>query len=230
MWVIADMTKSLILKAWDSLIIFLSLYTVILFFVDIISKIPLSVTYWLDIADFTICILFIVDWIYYLIVAQERKRYLKIHFIDLLASIPFTQVLRPLRIARAIRVIRLLRLVRGVRGAERFLSIFMKNKARSAMTIYLTITTLIYFYGTLGIYNFESGVNKNISTFGDAMWMAFTTLTTVGYGDCYPTTGGGRLLCAVLVLTGMGLFSLFTAEFASYILKATKAQSSQSKK
>jgi Ion channel. len=54
------------------------------------------------------------------------------------------------------------------------------------------------------------------------MWMAFTTLTTVGYGDCCPVTAGGRVLCAVLVLTGMGLFSLFTAEFAAFILKEVK--------
>lgn len=87
------------------------------------------------------------------------------------------------------------------------------------MSLYIVITTIIYFYGTLGIYNFEEGINKNISTFGDTMWMAFTTLTTVGYGDCYPITPGGRILCALLVLTGMGLFSLFTAEFAAYILK-----------
>jgi voltage-gated potassium channel len=216
------MNKEKLLKFWDIAIIFLSLYTVCEFFVEIVTKIPARTYDALEIADFIICILFLIDWTYYFIMAKDKVRYFEFHFLDLISSIPFAQILRPLRIIRAIRIIRLLRLVRGMRGAERFISIFAKNKARSIMSIYIVITTIIYFYGTLGIYNFESGINKNISTFGDAMWMAFTTLTTVGYGDCYPITAGGRILCAMLVLTGMGLFSLFTAEFATYILKEVK--------
>lgn len=214
--------KKRILRIWDALIILLSVYTVGEFFIELVTKIPKPVQTGLENADFVICLLFLADWFYYLAVADSKKHYMKAHFVDLIASIPFAQVLRPLRIVRAIRIVRLLRLVRGFKGAERFLSVFVKNKARSAMTIYVTITAIIYLYGTLGIYNFEAGANKNIHSFGDAMWMAFTTLTTVGYGDCYPVTGGGRILCAVLVLTGMGLFSLFTAEFATFILKEVK--------
>jgi voltage-gated potassium channel len=49
--------------------------------------------------------------------------------------------------------------------------------------------------------------------------MSFTTLTTVGYGDIYPVTTAGRLLSAMLVMTGMGLFGLVTAEIATMILR-----------
>lgn len=221
--------KKRILSIWDFLIILLSVYTVGEFFIELVTKIPAATQEGLEIADFVICLLFLADWFYYFITSKEKGKYFVKHLIDLIASIPFAQILRPLRIVRAVRIIRLLRLIRGIKGAERFLTFFVKNKARSAMTIYIIITTAIYFYGTLGIYNFESGVNKNISSFGDAMWMAFTTLTTVGYGDCYPITAGGRILCALLVLTGMGLFSLFTAEFATYILKEVKAVSQHQK-
>lgn len=216
--------KARFLKIWDISIILLSLYTVGEFFIELVTKIPKPVYDGLETADFVICLLFLLDWFYYFIVTPrgEKLRYFKFHLIDLIASIPFAQFLRPLRIVRAVRVIRLLRLVRGFKGAERFVSIFLKNRARSAMSIYILVTAVIYIYGTLGIYNFEYGVNKNINSFGDAMWMAFTTLTTVGYGDCYPITAGGRILCSILVLTGMGLFSLFTAEFATFILKELK--------
>lgn len=216
--------KAKLLKIWDTCIIILSLYTVGEFFIELVTKIPKPVYDGLETADFIICLLFLLDWTYYFFVTprKERLHYCKFHLIDLVASVPFAQILRPLRIVRAVRIVRLFRLVRGFKGAERFISIFMKNRARSAMSIYILVTAVIYIYGTLGIYNFEYGVNKNISTFGDAMWMAFTTLTTVGYGDCYPITPGGRLLCSILVLTGMGLFSLFTAEFATYILKELK--------
>lgn len=212
------MTKEKFLKIWDISIIVLSFYTVIEFFIELVTKIPGHVLSMLENADFFICLLFLADWIYYFIVNKDKKHYFKCHILDLISSIPFIQVLRPFRIVRTIRIIRLLRLIRGIRGAEKFVRFFTKNRARSAMSIYLIITTLIYLYGTLGIYNFEQGINKNINSFGDAMWMAFTTLTTVGYGDCYPITVGGRILCALLVITGLGLFSLFTAEFATYIL------------
>lgn len=216
--------KARLLKIWDAGIILLSLYTVGEFFVELVVKTPRPVYEALENADFIICLLFLIDWFYYFFVTprQGRWHYFKVHLVDLIASVPFAQILRPLRIVRAIRIVRLFRLIRGFKGAERFVSIFMKNRARSAMSIYILVTTIIYIYGTLGIYNFEYGVNKNINTFGDAMWMAFTTLTTVGYGDCYPITPGGRILCSILVLTGMGLFSLFTAEFATYILKELK--------
>ena len=52
--------------------------------------------------------------------------------------------------------------------------------------------------------------------------MAFTTLTSVGYGDIYPVTTGGRVMAVILVVTGMGLFSLVTAEFATFILGAIR--------
>lgn len=217
--------RARLLKYWDALIIVLSLYTVSGFFIEIVTKIPPAVVFWLDWFDFGICILFLIDWVGYFAASKDKWKYFKYHLLDLISSIPFVQILRPLRIARAARVVRLVRLVRGFRGAEKAFRILAKNRARSAMTIYISITAIIYLYGTLGIFNFEYGVNKNIKNFGDAMWMAFTTLTTVGYGDCYPVTGGGRVLCSLLVLTGMGLFSLFTAEFASFILKEVKAAS-----
>lgn len=216
------MTKNRFFKIWDNTIIILSFYTVTEFFIELVTKIPLKILDTFEVADFCICVLFFADWIYYFAVAKNKKTYFTHHLLDLISSIPFVQILKPLRAVRAVRILRLLRLVRGIKGAERFVDIFAKNKARSAMSIYIVITTMIYFYGTLGIYNFEEGINKNIHDFGDAMWMAFTTLTTVGYGDCYPVTAGGRLLCAILVLTGMGLFSLFTAEFAAFILKEIK--------
>ena len=214
------MKKELILKYWNTFIILLSAYTVIEFLIEIVTKIPEHELLILEAIDLTICIVFLFDWFYFFAKSHYKKRYAYIHSLDFISSIPFAQFLRPFRIVRAARIIRILRLTRGFKGISRFLEIFAKNKARSIMTIYLSITLIIYFYCTLGIYTFEIGQNKNINSFGDVMWMAFTTLTTVGYGDCYPVTAGGRILCGLLVIIGLGLFSLIIAEFATYILSA----------
>ncbi len=90
--------------------------------------------------------------------------------------------------------------------------------------------TVIYFYCSLGLYNFEKGINPNISNFGDVLWMAFTTRTSVGYGDIYPVTASGRILAAILVVTGMGFFSLLTAEIATVFLSWVRNNSKAGKK
>lgn len=140
------------------------------------------------------------------------------------------QVLRPLRALRIVRLVRVLRLFRGAKGALPILRFLLKNPARSALTIYLAVTMIVYFYCSLGLYNFENGINPAISSFGDVLWMAFTTLTSVGYGDIYPVTGGGRIFAAILVTTGLGLFSLLTAEIATVFLQWIRNNSKTGKK
>lgn len=159
--------------------------------------------------------------------SENKSRYVKSRFIDLLASIPFAQLLRPFRILRTVRLVRTLKLFRGIKGSKSFLGVFLKNPARSALTVYLTLTGIVYFYCSLGLYTYEYGINEGINNFGDVLWMSFTTLTSVGYGDIYPVTTAGRILAAVLVITGMGLFGLVTAEIATIIIHVMRPETEQ---
>ena len=108
---------------------------------------------------------------------------------------------------------------RGLKGVFPLLRTVTANPARSALTIYLSATSVIYLYCSLGLYTFEKAANPHVEGFDDALWLAFTTVTTVGYGDVYPVTNGGRVMAAILVLAGMGLLALLTAEFASLFLR-----------
>jgi len=205
----------------------LSIYVVLQLSFEVILDLSERTQLILTWIDFTICIVFLLDWFFFFLRSTEKKQYLKTRFIDLVASIPFTQILRPLRILRIVRIVRTLRIVRSLKGAFPLLRVLLKNPARSALSVYLTITLVIYFYCSVGLYNVEREVNSSISNFGDVLWMSFTTLTSVGYGDIYPVTGGGRILAAVLVITGMGLFSLLTAEIATLIMKIVKPKNSK---
>jgi voltage-gated potassium channel len=60
---------------------------------------------------------------------------------------------------------------------------------------------------------------------GDALWWAFTTVTTIGYGDVYPVTGEGRLITAILIIFGVTMVSTLTATFAAWILSLTNKKS-----
>jgi voltage-gated potassium channel len=63
--------------------------------------------------------------------------------------------------------------------------------------------------------------SSNIKTPGDALWWAFATITTVGYGDKYPITTEGRIVAIILMVAGVGLFATFTGYLSSYFLEPT---------
>jgi voltage-gated potassium channel len=206
-------------KAYHGLILVLSIYVIGQLLMELVldlSPATLNVLAWVDAS---IASLFLLDWFVFFVRSERKGEYLKTRWVDLIASIPFTQVLRPLRIFRVLRLARTLKVIRGLRGAVPILRTVTANPARSALTVYLSVTVVVYVYCSIGLYTFEKAANEQISGFPDVLWMAFTTITTVGYGDIYPVTGGGRIMAAILVLTGMGLLALLTAEIATFILR-----------
>jgi voltage-gated potassium channel len=66
---------------------------------------------------------------------------------------------------------------------------------------------------------------SNIKTFSDGLWWAVTTVTTVGYGDRYPTTSEGRLLAVLLMITGISLVGVITASVAAWFVKMSQEDS-----
>ena len=82
---------------------------------------------------------------------------------------------------------------------------------------------VIILVGALLVRSVEEGAGEaNIRSVADALWWAVTTVTTVGYGDKYPTTGAGRLLAAGLMLLGIGLFGILTASLSSFFVAESR--------
>jgi voltage-gated potassium channel len=86
--------------------------------------------------------------------------------------------------------------------------------------IYLgLILPLLIFTCSLGVYDAEHLVpGAKITSFGDSVWWAFVTVTTIGYGDYYPITVEGRMIAVLLMLSGLALVSVITVTFASWFL------------
>lgn len=65
----------------------------------------------------------------------------------------------------------------------------------------------------------EEDGGGNIDSFGDALWWAITTVTTVGYGDTFPVTPAGRGIAAFLMVAGIALFGVLTANIAAFFIE-----------
>lgn len=207
------------MSIYNASMLLLSVYVVIVLALSIVSNWSDSTVQLLDRVDLAICLIFLTDWFVFFLRSKDKKTYAKTRWLDLVSSIPLVDILRGFRIVRVVRLVRALRLLRGLKGVIPILRVITKNRQRAALTTYLLCTSVIYLYCSLGMLNFERGINDKINTYGDALWACFTTMTSVGYGDIYPITTGGRMMAVLLVVTGLGLFSLVTAEIATLFVK-----------
>jgi voltage-gated potassium channel len=167
---------------------------------------------YLDWADLGFCALFLIDFGVRFSRAADRRAFVRRNWIDLVSSIPVVDALR------AGRVVRLLRLVRMVRtGFVRRLLVeryglyvsgdFLNGVGFAALSVWLATATAFY--------AFERGQNSGIEGFGDALWWSMTTLSTVGYGDLYPVSLGGRIVAVVTMVLGVGVIGTLAATVAT---------------
>jgi voltage-gated potassium channel len=170
----------------------------------------------LDTADVAVCALFLFDFALNLARAKRRWRYLYTWgWIDLLSSIPAVSALRW---GRAARVVRILRVLRGVRATRLVATAVLERRAQSVFLATLLVSILLMVFASIAMLQFETVPEANIKGGGDALWWAFVTITTVGYGDRYPVTPEGRVIAALLMTAGVGLFGTFSGFVASWFL------------
>ncbi|GAB2750649.1 potassium channel family protein [Streptomyces bullii] len=148
---------------------------------------------------------FALDYVVRLALAERRWQFVRTHWLDLGA------VLLPL-----LQPMRLLRLVSTL--------LLVGQRARMASQIRLTTYVAgsvvgLLMFGSLAVLSVErDSPDGNIRTLGDAVWWSFTTMTTVGYGDHAPTTGLGRMLAVGLMLSGIALLGVVTANIAAWFI------------
>lgn len=194
----------------------LSLYVLAALAVQTLVRLDKETLEILDTADNAICAIFLADFIRSLLIAADRGRYLVTWgWLDLISSIPAYDWLRWGRAARAFRILRVLR---GVRATRLLGTVLLERRASSALWTAVLFAILITIFGSIAILHLERDPGANIGSASDALWWSFVTVTTVGYGDRYPVTPGGRLLAAALMVAGIGLFGAFTAFLASWFM------------
>ncbi|MER6028007.1 ion channel [Streptomyces sp. NPDC001851] len=148
---------------------------------------------------------FAVDYLIRLAITPRRREFVRTHWIDLCAVV--LPLLQPLRLLRMVSTL-----------------LLVGRRARMASQIRLTTYVAgavvgLLMFGSLAVLSVErDSPNGNIRTLGDAVWWSFTTMTTVGYGDHAPTTGLGRMIAVGLMLSGIALLGVVTANIAAWFI------------
>ena len=212
------------LSILDLLVTFLSIYVLGALLFDTIYHVPPETSKLLNYIDYAICLLFLVDFGIRFTKADNKLRFMRWGWIDLISSIPMVDFLR---VGRLLRLIRLFRVIRAFRSTKNLVDHFFIDKAQGALTSVSILAILIVVFSAIAILQVEHDPNSNIKTAEDALWWAYVTITTVGYGDKYPVTTEGRLIAFVLMTAGVGLFGTFTAFIATLFVKDQRMKEKQ---
>ena len=180
-------------------------------------------------------VIFSVEYILRIYVSKKPFRYIFSFYgiIDFLAIFPFylrgAYDLRALRAFRIFRIFRALKLIRYNKALNRFH--IAAKIVKEEIVLFLIVTSIFIFLASAGIYFFENEAQPEIFTsVVHSGWWAVVTLTTVGYGDVYPITVGGKIFTFFILLIGVGIVTIPAGLVASALSKAREIEEENIKK
>jgi len=165
-----------------------------------------------------IWIIFILDFIVEIIIAPDRKAYIKSNWLMVIALIvPAFRAFRIIQVLSSARAIRGLTLTRMITSLNRNMRALRFSMRRRGLGYVILLTSLITLVGASGIYTFERGTNPDLSSFGNALWFTAMMMTTMG-SDYWPVTPEGRILSVMLGIYAFTVFGYVTAALASFFI------------
>jgi len=181
----------------------------------------------LSVYDNVICVIFLIDFYLNMRGAGKKSDYFikERGWLDLLGSIPslgllanFGKFAGLFRLARLSRLARIIRLLRG-ENKKALIKDVLENRSQYAMFITIMLTILVLTVASVLVLQFESkSSDANIHSGGDALWYSIVTITTVGYGDRYPVTMGGRITAMFIMFMGVGIIGALASILASLLV------------
>ena len=147
--------------------------------------------------------------------SPSRLGYFRHHWLDLVSSIP---VVGPLRALRLLRLGAFFRLGATARAFGLGMSASERVPGGSGLWLLAPILIIVWVASAYGYFELEQGINPRINTFGDALYFAFVTATTLGNGGVAPVTEAARVLTGVLIFLGIGLLGFASAQLTAKLL------------
>jgi voltage-gated potassium channel len=213
----------------DFLIQLLIVLSLISFAIETLPDLSKTSRQWLRYFEVFTVIVFTVEYISRIALSKITRAYIFSFFgiVDILAILPFYLStgldLRSLRAFRLLRLFRLLKLARYSEAMQRFHRAFLI--AREELILFGVTALILLYLSAIGIHYFESEAQPEVfASVFHCLWWAIVTFTTVGYGDVYPVTLGGRVFTFLVLIVGLGIVAVPTGLFASALSKARDAE------
>ena len=207
-------------KVFDGVIMAFIFLAIVVFSLETLPDLTDRQKELLHVAEIVIVIVFTAEYILRIWATDKKLKFLFSFFgiIDLLAILPFYLALgvdlKLLRTLRFFRLIRALKLFRYIRAADRLVKALIM--AKEELILFFSMAMLLLYFSAAGIYHFEHEAQPEIfSSVFHCLWWAVATLTTVGYGDMFPITTGGKVFTFAILMVGLSIVAVPTGLLAA---------------
>jgi voltage-gated potassium channel len=177
-------------------------------------------------------IVFTVEYLLRIVVAEKKSAFIFSFYgmVDLVAILPFYLStgldLRAVRVFRLLRLVRILKLFRYNQAVKRFHRALII--AKEELILFGFVAVIMLYLSAVGIYYFENAAQPDqFKSVIHSLWWAVTTLTTVGYGDMFPVTAGGKFFTFVVLMVGLGIVAVPTGLIASALSQAREEENKE---
>lgn len=169
--------------------------------------------------QFWICIYFLIDFVLLMLIADDKWQYFKRYFVLLPLSIPYSNILIFYSVdlsANLLYLLKFIPIIRGVVAMILLINLLITNRITGLFIAYLSIFISIAYIQTLIFYLFESPKNPEVQSYYDVLWWASMTVTTLG-SNIIPITSIGKVCTAILAVTGITIFPIFTVYITTMV-------------
>jgi voltage-gated potassium channel len=209
------------IRASDPVLMVLALLMIPVLLGPMVFELPPDQDAVLDMLDWTIYGIFAADFLVRLVLAPSLREHLRRNWLD--AVVLALPLLRAFRILNSVRLLRLLRLTRLATFWGSVLTRLARIMVRRGFHGVALVVVLVIMLSAALMAFFERESEGSIKSFGDAVWWAITTVTTVGYGDAFPITPEGRGVAIFLMIAGIVFYGILTANLAAYFVESDEA-------
>lgn len=214
---------------FDYAIQFLIVFSLVNYSIATLPNLPEKWVQALHVIDITCYVIFTIEYVARIYISKKPWKYIFSFYgiIDLLAILPFIAGqkfdLRAIRALRVFRIIRALKVSKYNRALNRF-NVTLKI-IKPELVMFFIVSGVFIFITAAGIFYFEHPAQpEKFASIFHSLWWAVITLTTVGYGDVYPITVGGRVFTFFILIIGLGIVTIPAGLIASAITRARELE------